>query len=235
MILNCDIGERGADHPVDRALMSSIGLANIACGGHAGDLTSIRAFRALADDLGVRVAAHLSYPDRENFGRISLGLCGEELLQALDVQAERFGVFDRVKFHGALYNDTVRNQDLAQICAEWLVDRRVGEVVCPAGSELAEAAAKAGLQILKEAFADRRYQRSETGRLELVPRSHPQAVYATVREVLEQVENLITRGKVTTLEGETASIKADTICIHSDSPTALESAQAVAQLLEGTR
>ena len=74
MKVNCDIGERGADHPVDRQLMELIDIANIACGGHAGDETSIHAFCQLAEQHGVTVTAHLSYPDRENFGRRSLDI-----------------------------------------------------------------------------------------------------------------------------------------------------------------
>ena len=108
MVVNCDIGERGVNHPTDLKLMTLISTANIACGGHAGDRESVDAFCALADKNNVTVSAHLSYPDKENFGRISMKIDPERLADSLSEQYELMPpAVKRIKFHGALYNDAV--------------------------------------------------------------------------------------------------------------------------------
>ena len=84
MIINCDIGERGSQHPTDLELMNHIGMANIACGGHAGDEESIAVFSRIAKEKGLQIAAHLAYPDRLNFGRVSMTIAVKELLAGLD-------------------------------------------------------------------------------------------------------------------------------------------------------
>lgn len=232
MILNCDIGERGADHPVDLKLMSLVGLANIACGGHAGDKASVDCFRQLAVELGVQVSAHLSYPDRIHFGRVSMEMSWPECSKALEWQLDLLPGVTAVKFHGALYNDCVRDRDLAGHCADWLSQHGITTVVCPPDSEIAQAAASRHLDVLAEAFLERRYQQSADGRLELVPRTHPEACIETVTEALDQAKTLMEHHQVRTLDGTYLPLKADTFCIHSDSPIALDLAGAVARYLE---
>jgi UPF0271 protein len=220
MKINCDIGERGADHPVDRELMRHIQIANIACGGHAGDEESIAVFRALAEEHGVEISAHLSYPDRENFGRQSLNISAEALCQSLDEQlAKMDGVFS-VKFHGALYNDSVRDPAQAETLANWLVRNEIKSLITPADSEMARSAERAGIQIIAEAFADRRYVQAENGQLQLLSRAHPEAVYETLDEALAQSQ-LLSERQVITHEGQSVPIQADTLCVHSDSAISL--------------
>jgi UPF0271 protein len=218
--INCDIGERGAHHPVDRELMRHIDIANIACGGHAGDTESIAAFRGLAEEHGVDICAHLSYPDREHFGRRSLDIEPKLLSEALDEQLQRIPGVAMVKFHGALYNDSVRNPILAGHLAAWLLRNSITVLIAPAGCEMARAAAKAGIPLLAEAFADRRYCRGKNGQLQLVSRSHPQAVFQTLEDALRQSHGFV-QNRVRLQDGNEAEIQADTLCIHSDSEIAV--------------
>lgn len=232
MILNCDLGERGADHAVDRELMRFIGLANLACGGHAGDEASVAAFRALADREGVELSAHLSYPDRARFGRVSMEMPWSDLSAALDRQWALVPDLTLVKFHGALYNDSVDDPVLAARLGEWLHGHGVEGLLCPAESEMALAAASRGIRILPEAFLERRYQPGKEGRLELLPRSHPQACILDLASALAQAKEILRFQRVRGLDGNAYPLSAATCCVHSDSPIALELAQGVAQMLE---
>lgn len=237
--INCDIGERGADHPVDMELMKWIDIANLACGGHAGDERSIEVFRRLADQNSVEISAHLSYPDRKNFGRISVDLSEPELQRALDEQYARISFTELVKFHGALYNDSVVNRTLASFLAEWLYTKKADRVLAPHDSELARACRALGIEIIKEAFAERRYIFDQTGRkLTLVSRLKPYASIINCQDAVLQArsiaENNEVRAVVIEIDNqpvfETFPIEADTICIHSDSAIALELAKALSSI-----
>ncbi len=234
MHINCDIGERGADHPVDRELMNHISLANIACGGHAGDRESIEAFLALAKKNKVSVSAHLSYPDRENFGRFSMDISTRDLLKSLDDQFALMGGAEMVKFHGALYNDCWVNRDLSRDLASWLNSQGVKTVVTPYQSCLAEESLNLGMDVLYEAFAERRYAYDpEKGQLTLVSRNLDYASIHDLDEAVSHAMHILTNkeveGHISLADGsvrkEPVEIKADTICIHSDSPISLELAQ----------
>jgi len=139
-LINCDIGERGPDHPVDRRLMEVVHLASLACGGHAGDAGSVKVFRALAEKNGVRLAAHLSYPDRPNFGRKAMTISGPALLASLEEQLGLLPGVRRVKFHGALYNEASRDAVLAKTLARWLKRAGIREILAPAGAEITRCA-----------------------------------------------------------------------------------------------
>ena len=229
-LLNCDIGEQGPLHAGDRKLMDFIHIANVACEGHAGDKASVEAFRALAGERGVRVAAHLSYPDRGNFGRSTIRIPDAGLLAALEAQLALLPGAALVKFHGALYNDAWREPALAELLAQWLRQSGVTGVIAPADSELSFSARKRGITVLREAFIDRRYEYDEAGgRLFLADRASPGAVITELLEALAQAEEIIKRGRVN-VSGDPArpvwkAIKADTVCIHSDSPIAPELAE----------
>ncbi len=226
MLINCDIGEQGPLHEGDRRLMEFIHIANLACEGHAGDRRSVDAFRALAEERGVAVSAHLSYPDKANFGRATMALPDGELLAALDSQLALLPGVRMAKFHGALYNDAWRDPRLAELLAGWMARRGLDRVLAPDGSELAAAARRAGLAVLREAFADRRYEADPAdGRPRLAARSGDGAVISRVDEALAQARELVLRGRVNVggLSGpDWREVKADTLCVHSDSPIALE-------------
>ena len=232
MILNCDIGERGENHPVDVALMSEIGLANLACGGHAGDAGSVRAFRERAQDLGVVVSAHLSYPDRKHFGRISMNLSGRDLERALERQWELLPDVSVVKLHGALYNDASTQPERANEIAAWLVAHHVEQVLCPPGSEMERAVTREGMKVCTEAFVERRYARDAEGRVVLLARSDPRASIQILDEAVDQARSLIKKGGVVDMEGNVIPLEAETLCIHSDSPLALPLARKVKTLLK---
>jgi UPF0271 protein len=237
--INCDIGERGPDHPIDMALMDLIQMANIACGGHAGDKESVAAFRKRSDSNQVKIAAHLSYPDRENFGRFSMDISTRRLNQSLDDQMQLLPDIRCVKFHGALYNDSVINPQLAADLTNWLVKNRIEQVVTSQDSELANSSQQAGINVIFEAFAERRYAfLPNQGRLTLVSRKKSYASITDCQEALEHSQSIIRSGLVKAyiedekgiLEERLLQIKAQTICIHSDSTIALELARELNKL-----
>jgi UPF0271 protein len=236
--INCDIGERGPDHPVDRELMSHIHIANIACGGHAGDEKSVAAFVEMAERNGVMTSAHLSYPDRKNFGRKSMDIDPEELLASLDNQYSLLPGTQMVKFHGALYNDSCVDAELASVLTSWLSQKSLGMVITPFDSELAEDCRKRGITVLSEAFAERRYRfLPESERLVLVSRAKDYASIHKCDDAVKQAKNIAEERRVLAvverekedLEYHWVPILAETICIHSDSPISLELAKRLSE------
>jgi len=229
--VNCDIGERGADNPVDIELMQYISMANIACGGHAGDEESVQAFLNRAKERGVKVSAHLSYPDKENFGRTTMSLPEEALRKTLDVQYALMPGTKTVKFHGALYNDANVDTALAGLLVRWMSENGIEEVVTLSDSELAAETKKTGLKVVAEAFAERNYSYNpQKKQLILVSRSKEYASITDCDEAVKHALKIIREGKTTAYiedsEGKTTTtevpIKAETICIHSDSEIALD-------------
>ncbi|MEI7528696.1 MAG: LamB/YcsF family protein [Elusimicrobiota bacterium] len=226
MLINCDIGERGAGCAEDRRLMEVIHIANLACGGHAGTKASVKVFRALAERLGVRLAAHLSYPDRKNFGRLPMRITMPKLIAALAAQLALLPGVKCVKFHGALYNQACADAALAEALAGWLKAAGITEVIAPDDAALAAAARHRGIAVVREAFAERRYEYDKAaGRLRLMDRSNPGACLTGLAEAAAQAAEIIERGRVDVSGGGTGPqwrpLPADTICVHSDSPIAL--------------
>ncbi|TFG80892.1 MAG: LamB/YcsF family protein [Chrysiogenales bacterium] len=238
MRINCDIGERGHDHPVDRRLMEVIHIANLACGGHAGNSASVQAFRALAEENGVELAAHLSFPDRSHFGRRLISMPVPSLLASLEEQLGLLADVRRVKFHGALYNESCRNRDLAADLSQWLAATGIREILAPEDTAIARAARNRGIVVRREAFAERRYEYDESARrLSLVDRSQPHASLSELESALAQAKEIIKRRRVNVSHSSSGhpqwqAITADTLCIHSDSPIALELAVQLRRLIE---
>jgi UPF0271 protein len=228
MELNADIGE-GCD---DVGLMPYLTRVSIACGGHVGDATSMATALRLAADHGVAAGAHPSYPDRSQFGRRALAASADEIAawvtqqtEALAEQAARLDVrLTHVKPHGALYNVAARDAGVARAIARAVaaVDPAL-VLVGLAGSQLIAAGQAAGLAVLNEAFADRRYLPS--GRL--VSRETAGALIVDPADAAEQARVLAAGRAVATLGGGAVRIRADTICLHSDTPGALNIARAV--------
>ncbi len=219
MLINCDIGERGVAHEVDDMLMEYIDIANIACGGHAGDIESIGYYTRLAKKHGVKTTAHLSYPDKENFGRHIMQISETELLKDLEQQYNLIGGVESVKLHGALYNKVNIDEALADTLARWMKQQGVKEVLTPHLSALDLACKVHSITSIHEAFLDRRYIFQE-GRLLLAPRSLPDALIEDVDEALLQYEGF-KKGHIF-IKDKPHSIKAQTLCIHSDSTHALD-------------
>jgi len=229
--INADLGE-GYD---DRGLMSFVSSANIACGGHYGTEESMKAAIRLALENGVSVGAHISYPDKENFGRRSMNISRKNLIDNLRSQYETFhdlcltigASLCHVKAHGALYNDMAKDEELSHvilsIIKEYNPDTRVYAL---AGSLAIEVAETLSITVIQEAFSDRRY----VG-LELMSRAKPNAVLTSEAEILSNVNNFI-HDKVVDHEGRTYPLHVDSICIHGDTPAALQHAMAIHSFLK---
>ena len=232
--LNSDIGE-GA--PWDDELLRIVSSANIACGGHAGDEETMARTVRSAIANGVAVGAHPGYPDKEGFGRESGFMRGDELYESLtaqvtalaDIAAELGARLTHVKPHGALYNDAVHDRELADIIARVTAEAPGGPAFMGmANTELEAAAQRHGLAFLAEAFIDRAYEADGT----LVSRKEPGAVHEEMNVATTQAVRLAESGKVTARNGDEVTVRADTLCIHGDTPGAAEKARAVRDVLE---
>lgn len=219
--LNADVGE-GME---DALLLPYVTSANVACGMHAGDPSTMDTTVALAIAQGIRIGAHPGYPDRENFGRHRMEMSADRIealvlyqIAALDgfVRA-RGGALAHVKPHGALYHSGAEFPDVARAIAEGVRRFRASLIlVGPAGSMLMEAGREAGLPVAAEGFADRRYQPDGT----LVPRGRPGALLTDPEEASEQAVRLARDGVVSAPNGSAVRVRPDTICLHGDTPGA---------------
>jgi UPF0271 protein len=221
--LSADLGEGSPDEDQIWPLITS---ANIACGGHTGDEHSMREAARLACQHGVRFGAHPSYPDRPNFGRKSLDLAPDLLRAALIAQLSALHAIHplhHVKPHGALYNDAHKNRTLADIFIEAMqsIDRTLS-IVAPDHSQMAAAARAAAVPVIREAFADRRYEPDGS----LTPRSVAGSTL-TVEEAAAQAALLMAEGVVIVRDGVRVPIAFDTICIHADMENAIARLRAV--------
>ena len=237
--LNADSGESFGRYKLgnDEELFKYITSANIACGFHAGDPTVMRKTVRLAKERGVAVGAHPGFPDLMGFGRRAMEIAKDDLenyvlyqIGALYAMARAEGVeLQHVKAHGALYNMAWTRRDYAEAIVEAILrfDPKL-VLVAPYGSEMHRVAEEKGIKVAFEFFADRNYR--EDGRL--VPRSHPQALVTNVDEAVERAIRAVSEGKVRTIEGKDIEIEVHTICIHGDSPHAVDLAKKLRQRFE---
>jgi UPF0271 protein len=213
--LNADLGE-GSAH--DAAVMPLVSSANIACGGHAGDESSMRAAVALARRHGTAIGGHPGHPDRVAFGRRALPISppGAAELVAGQLRAlARLAGDDlrHVKLHGALYHQVGHDPALGSAIARMLAaDWPHLVLFAESGSPLLEIARAEGLSVAAESFADRRY--AADGRL--LPRSAPDAVLTDPRSVAAQALSIVQEGRVRTAAGGWHPMHADTLCVHGD-------------------
>jgi UPF0271 protein len=237
--LNCDIGESfgawrmGADAEV----MPWITSANIACGFHAGDFSTMQQTVALAKAHGVAIGAHVSLPDLQGFGRRELRVTPDEAYAMTLYQIGALAAFAtaagtrvaHVKPHGALYNMAAKDAALAGAIARAVRDFDRGLIlVGPSGSELPRGGAALGLRVAHEAFADRRYEADGS----LTPRRETGAVIEDIEAAVTQAVQIATKGNVEIRGGKTLSLHADTICVHGDRPDAALLAQRLREALE---
>jgi UPF0271 protein len=237
--LNADLGESFGPWPMgtDEALMSSITSANVACGFHAGDPSVMRRTVALAKANGVAVGAHPGFPDLVGFGRREMSASPDEVadmvlyqVAALAGVAASQGVrLQHVKAHGALYNMAAKNRALAEAIARGTAafDRSLILFGLP-DSELLRAGEKAGLRVAAEVFADRAYEPDGT----LASRSKPGSVIHDQQEVVARAVRMVRDGVVTATNGSTITLRADTICLHGDTPGAATLARLVRRGLD---
>jgi len=236
--LNCDMGEvpEAIADGTQESLMRSITSVNIACGGHAGDERTMKTTIEQAMRWKLAIGAHPGYPDRANFGRLELKLPLNEIsasifdqVKALSDAASTCGArVVHVKPHGALYNQAVRNGELAEAIAEG-VARWSRDVVFVglAGSPMLDVFREAGFAVAAEAFADRRYEPDGT----LRSRKFEDALIRNPEEAAWQALGIAERGIVIASDGSEVSVSAQTLCIHSDTPGAAEIVETVAKAL----
>jgi UPF0271 protein len=237
--LNADVGESFGRWQLgdDDALLSVVTSANIACGFHAGDPPTLRRSCARAVELGVAIGAQVSYRDLAGFGRRFIDvepddLRDDVLYQLGALQAFAAAAGGRVSYlkpHGALYHAVRRHEGQAAAVVAAVVEFDPGLAVLGLpGSQLLAAAARAGLHTVTEAFADRRYT-ADGG---LVPRTRPDAVIGDPAAVAEQVRRMVSEGTVIADDGSLVALQPASICVHGDTPGAVELARRVRAALE---
>ncbi len=236
--INCDMGEI-PEHIADgtqEALMQHITSVNIACGGHAGDHKTMRATIRQALRWKVAIGAHPSYPDRAGFGRRAMDLPAGAVAAAVHSQIEALADIAEacgtnlvhVKPHGALYNQAVHNRALAAAIAEGVARfSRHLTLVGLAGSPMIAVFHAAGFHTAAEAFADRRYEPDGT----LRARTLSDALITDPDAAAEQALHIARDGQVIAAGGAIVPIRAQTICIHGDTPGAVRIAEVVARAL----
>jgi UPF0271 protein len=229
--LNCDLGEGS---PGEAQLMPLVTSANIACGGHAGDESSMRASVRLALQHGVALGAHPGFADRLNFGRCEYPVTAEEVRRLIltqtraleEMACEQRASLQHVKLHGALYNQAARDLVLAGAVVEAMKELGGGLVLfAPAGSILLSTARERGLRTASEVFADRTYQADGS----LTSRSRPDALITNEQVAVAQVQRMVREGKVRSTDGTDVTVQADTICVHGDGDHAIALVRAIRQ------
>jgi UPF0271 protein len=232
--LNADLGESFGVWKLgdDDAMLDVVTSANVACGFHAGDAATLARTCRAAAERGVRIGAQVSYRDLAGFGRRFIDATPEDLMAdviyqigALQALAHAAGsTVSYVKPHGALYNTIVTNHDQARAVAEAVhaVDSSL-PVLGLSDSAFFAAAQELGLRTVPEAFADRAY-RSDG---QLISRRLPNAVLHDVAEIADRVASMVTTGRVAAADGSTIPITVESVCVHGDSPGAVQIAHAV--------
>ena len=237
--LNCDMGEvpEAIADGTQEALMRSITSVNIACGGHAGDEQTMKTTIEQALRWKLAIGAHPGYPDRANFGRLELKLPKQAIADSVFEQVRALAEIAagcgarvvHVKPHGALYNMAVRDAELADVIARAIasVDAQL-ILFAPDSGELARAGEAHELQIAREVFADRNYLNDGW----LVPRTRPDALLHGPKKAAQRVLRMLREGKVRSVEGRDVDVRGETICVHGDTPGAVEFARELRTQLE---
>ncbi|MGW3591382.1 LamB/YcsF family protein [Streptomyces fungicidicus] len=239
--LNADLGEGFGRWLLtdDERLLSVVTSANVACGFHAGDAATMRRVCELAAGRGVRIGAQVSYRDLAGFGRRAMDVPPAELAAEVAYQIGALEVFARaagsrvayVKPHGALYNRVVRDEEQAGAVVDGvlLADPALPVLGLP-GSRLLELAGKAGLPVVTEAFSDRAYTDEGT----LVPRGQDGAVVTDQEAVVARSVDLARDGEVAARSGRRIGVRARSLCLHGDTPGAVDLARRVRAALESS-
>lgn len=227
--LNCDMGESFGLYKIglDEEAIKYISSANIACAYHAGDPQVMARTVDMALTYGVGIGAHPGFPDLMGFGRRKMEVTPAEIKNYLIYQIGALQAFARakgaklqhVKPHGALYNAAAVDKELARALAEaiYALDKDLIFMVL-ANSEMEKAAREVGLKYAKEIFADRHYNSDGT----LVSRSHPQSVIKDSDEAAERLVQILKTGKIKALDGTCFPVEADSVCVHGDTPGAIQ-------------
>ena len=222
--INCDVGE-GVNN--EAQLMPYIQSCNIACGGHAGDEDLMNSVVALAIKHKVKIGAHPSYPDKENFGRKTMIIEPNELKASIqnqinslqEIVKKKGSTLHHIKPHGALYNDIAKNNELSLCFLDAILPYKTDvKLYVPYNSVIEKNALKKGFMIIYEAFADRNYNDD----LSLVSREKKGALITNPKHIFLHVFKMLNTNKVITITGKQQPIKATTFCVHSDTENATE-------------
>ena len=222
--INADVGE-GLANEAD--LMPFLSSCNIACGGHAGDIETMTEVIRLANKHNVKIGAHPSFPDKENFGRAIMKLSSTDLYNSLKAQIRSLqsvlqkekAQLHHVKPHGALYNLAAKDEKTAKVIVEVVKRLELSlSIYAPFNSELARMAKQENIEVVFEAFADRNYNDD----LSLVSRQNNDAVISDKIEVLNHILYMKNHEKVKTVNGAEVLLNASTFCVHGDTENALE-------------
>lgn len=238
--LNADLGESYGNYKVgsDAEIIPLISSANVACGFHAGDpAVMIETVKRIKESDATGLGAHPGFPDLMGFGRRYMELSDDEVhgimlyqLSALDGIARTYGLeLNHVKPHGALYNATFKDENLARVIAQAVKAFNPKlKLMGLANNNLVKAGKTAGLNVINEVFADRAYENDGT----LVSRSKDGAMITDSSLATERVVRMITEGKVESISGQDVDIQADSICVHGDGEKALEFVKEIRRQLE---
>lgn len=240
--LNCDLGESFGAYRMgqDELVMPLIDMANVACGMHASDPVTLRNTVQLAVAQNIEIGAHPGYPDKEGFGRRAMALSSAEVealvlyqLSALDGVCRTEGSqVTYVKPHGALYHAMMGQPEVRQAIFKAVAAYWSGPDLVVLASQrnraLQEEADNYGLTLRFEAFADRAYNDDGS----LVSRAEKGAVHHEQAKVLDQAEQIATQGRVTSVNGKSIELAADTLCVHGDNKVALEAVQSIRVMLQ---
>ncbi|MFP4391968.1 MAG: LamB/YcsF family protein [Desulfohalobiaceae bacterium] len=240
--INCDLGEGFGIYTAgrDQEVMPHISSANVACGWHAGDPLVMQATVEMAVSHKVQVGAHPGYPDLLGFGRRTLDCSPRELYSyvlyqvgALQAFCRSYGLrLQHVKPHGALYHavleETKLGKALAQAVQEADPELILLALAGPKGDGMAEICTKLGLRLAREAFPDRAYNPDGT----LVPRSMPGAVLDNPEQVANRALIMAREEAALTPSAEKVSLQAQTLCVHGDSPAAVESVRQIRSIFQ---
>lgn len=237
--LNCDMGESDDESQVatDVALMQSVTSINIACGGHAGNDASMERTVRAAMSKNIAIGAHPSYPDRENFGRVPVNISLSELEISVRTQiaslariCEQNNVrLKHVKPHGALYHAAMTRNDIADVIASAVQSIDTSLILVGlAGSHGLARWKSQGYRVAAEAFADRRYECDGS----LRSRQHTDSLIVRSDEAVAQAVRIAAQKTVIAVDGSEVSLQPDTLCIHSDTPNAIEHARAIRAAME---
>jgi 5-oxoprolinase (ATP-hydrolysing) subunit A len=222
--LNADLGERATLTDEDLAIISQVSSVSIACGFHAGSPRVMRDTAAACAERGVVVGAHVSYRDREGFGRRRVDVHPDVLMaevveqyRALSEAVAPIGVaIEYVKPHGALYNEITVDAGHAEAVVRALIELGARVLVAQELGDLVDLAAKAGIRLAAEGFPDRGY--TADGRL--APRSHPAGIVADPDAAARRAVSMATEGRIEAVDGTTVELTVETLCVHGDAERA---------------
>ena len=229
--INCDLGEIDPSFALERSIMPLIDRCNIAAGAHAGDENSIKETILIALENDVKIGIHPSFPDRENFGRVVMQISNEALMDAIKEQIELFtniakklgAKIDHIKAHGALYHFLAENEKGARSYLDLIMDYRSNiEILIPPASKIEIIAKDYPMRFIMEAFGDRKYGPNR----KILSRKVEGAIFSDPFVVVEQVNSLLKKRGIIA-DGEFYELKADSICVHSDTENSLDILRAI--------